>query len=61
MMDVIVDFLPELVTLVVAVAVAVARTTDNKIDDKVARLAEKHESKLTGAVKRLVQDDKAKK
>jgi hypothetical protein len=55
------DFAPELVTLVIAIAVAISRTTDNKIDDKVARLAEKHESKLTGAVKRLVQDDKAKK
>jgi len=61
MLDVILDFIPELIGIVIAIGVAVARTTDNKIDDKVARLAEKHESKLTGAVKRLVQDDKAKK
>jgi len=61
MMDVIVNFLPELVTLVIAIGVAVSRTTDNKIDDKVAKLAEKHESKLTNAVKRLVDDkDKEK-
>jgi len=60
-MEFLVDILPAVVSAVIAIAVAVSRTTDNKIDDKVARLAEKHESKLTGAVKRLVQDDKAKK
>jgi hypothetical protein len=60
-MDILVELLPAIISALVAIGVAVARTTDNKIDDKVARLAEKHESKLTGAVKRLVQDDKAKK
>jgi hypothetical protein len=60
-MELLTELLPAIISALVAIGVAVARTTDNKIDDKVARLAEKHESKLTGAVKRLVSDDKAKK
>jgi hypothetical protein len=60
-MEIVTELLPAIISALVAIGVAVARTTDNKIDDKVARLAEKHESKLTGAVKRLVQDDQAKK
>ena len=57
MMDVLLDFAPELVTLIIAIIAVVARTTDNQIDDKVARLAERNESKLKGAVKRMVDDN----
>jgi len=59
--DILLSILPELVVLVTAVAVAVARTTDNSLDDKVARLARDNQKQITGAIRDLVRDEKPKR
>jgi len=60
-MEIVLDFLPELVTLVIAVAVAVARTTDNKLDDKIAGLASDNKSAITKTIRNLVRDEDRRK
>lgn len=60
-MDIVLNLLPEIITFLVAVGIAVARTTDTKIDDKVAKLVKNNRSQLTSAVRTLVDDrDKEK-
>lgn len=60
-MDIVLSFLPELVTLLVAVGVAVARTTDNAIDDKVFKLAKNNKPGLVNGLRSLLREDKGTK
>mgnify|MGYP006424481863 CR=1 FL=1 len=68
-MDIVLSVLPELVTLVIAVGIVFARTTDNAIDDKVFKLAQDNKPGIVSAIrgvagtnerdKRKVQDPDA--
>lgn len=61
-MEVVVDVLPELVVLVIAVGVAVARTTENSIDNKLAKLAQENKSGIISAIRSVIgTDPKTKK
>lgn len=50
-MDVLISVLPELVTLVIAVGLVFARTTDNALDDKIFKLAQKNKSGIVTAIR----------
>lgn len=61
-MEIVVDVLPELVVLVIAVGVAVARTTENSIDNKLAKLAQENKSGIISAIRSVIgTDPKTKK
>jgi hypothetical protein len=53
-MEVLFDLIPEIIGFVIAVGVAVARTTETAIDNKVAKMAKNHQSQIKSAVKELV-------
>jgi hypothetical protein len=60
-MEVLIEILPELVAVALAAAVAFARTTDTKIDDKVAKLAKRNSSRVTEALKDLLDAEEEEK
>ncbi len=60
-MEIVVEILPELVTLVIAVGVAVARTTDTQIDNKLAKLARDNKSGIVGAIRSVLGTDSGAK
>jgi hypothetical protein len=55
-MDIVIEVLIALVPAIIAGAVAIARTTDNKIDDKVAKLAQNNSSRIKGALRSVVDE-----
>ena len=59
-MDFLLSVLPEIITVVVAVGVAVARTTSNSLDNKVANLAQDNQKAIRQAIEGLIAEDKAK-
>jgi len=59
--EVLLSIIPEIVAVVLAAAVAVARTTDTKIDDKVAELAQDNTKKINRAVKSLLDEEENEK
>ena len=59
-MDILLQLLPEIVTLVIAVGIAVARTTPNSLDDKVARLAEDNQKAITRAIRNIARSEKSR-
>jgi len=56
-MEIVLSFVPELVTLVIAVAVAVARTTDTQIDNKRAKLAQENKGGIVTAIRSVLGKD----
>ena len=59
-MDFLISILPEIITVLVAVGIAVARTTDNSLDDKVANLAQDNQKSIRKAIEGLIAQDKVK-
>jgi len=57
MVDILVDLIPEIVTLVIAAAIVFARTTETAIDDKVAKAAKKHKPGIIGAIRTVLGED----
>ena len=56
-MDILFELIPHIVTLVVAVGVAVSRTTSNKLDDKIAQLAKDNKASITNAIRSLAKEE----
>lgn len=57
MLEIVANLVPEIVTLVIAVAVAVARTTETSIDNKLAKLARNNKGGIISAIRSVIGSD----
>lgn len=60
-MEFLTDLLPELVTLLIAAGIAVARTTENAIDNKVFKIARDRKSGIVNGLRSLLRDEGTKR